>query len=152
MRRLISFFELLGAYAGVRLCPPSRPRNTDLIWPEIPTVADNQRRDYIPKKNYATSRPAAWMLLELAVHNLTNNITLMSKHCKGDSGLCAFSDKTSRKTPPRHRRRAVRETGNPSSPPRIQFPVREYRGEIGHGNQGGLNSRREKSPWQSSAF
>ena len=39
--RLISFFELLGAYVGIRLWAPSRLGNQDLTWLAIPIGADN---------------------------------------------------------------------------------------------------------------
>ena len=94
MRRRISFFELLGEYAGVRLRSPIRSCNTDRIWLEMPTRTGSQGNDYILKKNYKTSRPTSWMLQELAVHNLANNITLMSKRCKAAAGKCPLcSDK-----------------------------------------------------------
>ena len=48
-RRLISFFELLGTYIGIRLCAPNRLKG-DLTWLGIPAVADNLRNDFILRK------------------------------------------------------------------------------------------------------
>ena len=39
--RLISVFELLGAYIGVRLWTPYRICNNDLLWLEVPVVTEN---------------------------------------------------------------------------------------------------------------
>ena len=47
MHRLISFFELLGAYSGVILRTPSWAGNKDLDWLDMPTVAGNAENDYI---------------------------------------------------------------------------------------------------------
>ena len=95
--RLISFFELLGAYIGVRLWTPSLLCNNDLVWSAIPIVTDNIGDDFILRKHYAADSPASWMLRELAPHSLTNNTTIVSKHTKGDSGkLDIWADKISR--------------------------------------------------------
>ena len=84
-RRLISFFELLGAYIGVRLWTPGRQGNKDLIWLAIPTVTDNLGNDFMLSKHYTTERPTSWMLQESAAHSLAANTTIVAKHMKGDS-------------------------------------------------------------------
>ena len=38
------------------------------------------------RTHYATSHPKAWILHVMGVHSLANNITVISKHCIGDSG------------------------------------------------------------------
>ena len=97
MRRIISFSDFLGTYAGARLWAPGRSCNTDLIWLEIPIVTDYQGNNYISEKNYTTYRPNSRMSQELAAHNQTNNIAIISRHCKEDSGLWSlFPYKTSR--------------------------------------------------------
>ena len=48
LHRLISFFELLGNYVGIRLWSPDRLCNTDLMCLEIPIVADKRCNDFIP--------------------------------------------------------------------------------------------------------
>ena len=85
LRRLVSFSELLGTYFGIRMWEPIRSCSKDLIYLEIPIVTDNHGNDYIIKKNYITDRAASWLFRELSVHNLTNNLTVMSRHCEGDS-------------------------------------------------------------------
>ena len=56
--RLISFFELLATYIGIRLRAPSRIDNKDLSWIEIPIVTDNlgatlfQKNVYICTTNF----------------------------------------------------------------------------------------------------
>ena len=71
------------------------------------------------------------MLQETDVHNLTNNVTIISKHPKGSSGKwSSFPDKTGRNHPTNKR-------GCMKSPEfgRTRFPVYEY-----HGG-GGLSSK-----------
>ena len=80
--RLISFFGLLGTYVGIRLWAPSRIGNNDLTWLEIPTVAENIGNDSTVRKLYTSSMPKSGMLLDLAVHSLTTNTTIVSKHMK----------------------------------------------------------------------
>ena len=46
---LISFFELLAAYVGIRLWGPNRIGNKDLSWPATPIVTDNIGNDFILK-------------------------------------------------------------------------------------------------------
>ena len=104
LHRLISSFGLLGNYAAARLWAPGRLCNTDRTWLGIPIVADNQRNYFILKKHYATSRPSDWVLKEMAVRNLTNNVTITSKRYKGDSGTrSAPSEKVGRNPPPTNR-------------------------------------------------
>ena len=83
--RLISFFELLGTYVGVRLWGPSRIGNQDLTWLGIPMVTDNLGNDFILRKHYTSTRPTSWALQELEVHSLTTNTAIISKHMAGDS-------------------------------------------------------------------
>ena len=83
--RRISFFELLGAYIGVRLWAPKRLGKQDLLWIAIPIVTGNLGNDFILRKHYAKTRPTSWMLQELAVHSLTTNTAIISKHMEGDS-------------------------------------------------------------------
>ena len=87
LRRLIGFFELLGTYVGIRLWAPFRSCNKDLIWTGIPISTDDQCGDYILKKKYTSDRPTSSRLRELAVHNLTNNLTVMSSRCAVDSRI-----------------------------------------------------------------
>ena len=84
-RRLISFFALLGPYIGASLWGPNSLGNKDLIWLEIPIVADNLGSDFILRKHYTTARPTSWALQELAAHRLTADATIVSEHMKGDS-------------------------------------------------------------------
>ena len=79
---------------------PSRVKNTDLQWLEIPTTTDNLGNDFILKKKYASERPTAWILQEIAARSMTNNTTIISKRQKGDSGEWSiFADKVSRNIP-----------------------------------------------------
>ena len=71
--RLISCFELLGTYVGIRLSTPGRLGNNDLTWLEIPIAAHNLGNDFILRGLYKSSRPTSWMLQELAAHSLTTN-------------------------------------------------------------------------------
>ena len=89
-RSLISFFELSGAYIGVRLWTPERLRKKDLLWLATPRAADYLGVDFPIGKHYATSRPTSWMLQEMAPHNLTNNAAIISKHSKGVLGNIPF--------------------------------------------------------------
>ena len=50
LRLLLSFFELLGTYACVRLRALIRSRNTDLLWIDILVVSGNNGIGYIPPK------------------------------------------------------------------------------------------------------
>ena len=88
-RRIISFFELLGRYIGVRLWAPNSLCNKVLLWIAIPIVTDNLGNDFILRKHYTTTRPTSWMLQELAAHSLTTNTTIVAKHMKGirENGL-----------------------------------------------------------------
>ena len=45
-QRLISCFELLGTYVGIRLSTPGRLGNNDLTWLEIPIAADTLGNDF----------------------------------------------------------------------------------------------------------
>ena len=83
-RSLISFFELLGTYVGIKLWTPSRIGNQDLTWLEIPIAAVNLGNDFILRKHYNT-RQTSWTLQELASHSLTTNTAIISKRMKGDS-------------------------------------------------------------------
>ena len=96
-QRLISFFELLGTYFGIRLWAPRRLGNNDLTWLEIPITKDNLGNDFTISKLYSSSMLTSWMLQELAVHSLTTNTAIVSKHTKGDSGKRSiWADKLSR--------------------------------------------------------
>ena len=85
MRRLISFFALLGTYHGARLWSPVWGFNRDLAWSEIPSSTDNDGGAYILEKHYTSTWTATWILQELDVHNLTHSIANLGKHGKGDS-------------------------------------------------------------------
>ena len=126
-RTLIRFFELLGTYIGARLWPPGRLRNNDLLWLDIPIVTDNLLGDFILKKHYKTPRPTSWMLRETAVHNLTTNVAIISKHPEANSGKWSlFADKIIR-IPPNPSGERVWKKG--SKPGRSIFLVYEYQGE-----------------------
>ena len=51
LRRLISFFELMGTYAGVKLLTPGRLGSADLLRSEIPVAAENQGKYFTLKSN-----------------------------------------------------------------------------------------------------
>ena len=89
-RRMINFFELLATYIGLRLWSPKRLENKDLQWLEIPMTTDNLGNDFILKKKYASKRPTAWMLQEIAARSLTSNITITSGREKGIQGNRLF--------------------------------------------------------------
>ena len=73
----------------MRLWSPGRGVNRDLGWLEIPIVTDNDGRIYY-EKHCPSTRPTSWMLQELVAHKLARNITSVSKHAKGDSGMWAL--------------------------------------------------------------
>ena len=54
--------------------------NRDLLWLEIPTVANNDLGRLYSGKHYTSQRHTSWILRELAVHNLTHDVTIVSKH------------------------------------------------------------------------
>ena len=86
LHRLISSFELRGTNVWVRLWAPDRLSKTDLLLLAIPTDTGNLGNDFILTKHYATSRPTSWILQEMDVRSLANNVAIISKHHKGDSG------------------------------------------------------------------
>ena len=92
--RLVSFFELLRTYVGIRLWAPSQLGNNDLTWLEIPIVADNLGNDFIIRELYTSSTPTSWMLQEMAVRCLTTNTAIVSKHMKGGSGKWSIRGET----------------------------------------------------------
>ena len=83
-RRLLSFFELLGTYVGIRLWAPSRLGGQDLTWLEITIPTDNLGDDFILRKHYTSTKPTSWMLQEFEVHSLTKNTAIISKRMEGD--------------------------------------------------------------------
>ena len=94
---IISFFELLATYVVIGLWAPNRLENKDLSRLAIPIATDNIGGDFILGKMYAPERPTSWMLQELAAHNLTTNIAIISKRQKGNSGEWSIlADKLSR--------------------------------------------------------
>ena len=86
LRRLISFFEIMGNCAGVGLWTPDRLCNTDLARLAIPIATDNRGNYLILGKLYAMFRSCDWLLREMDVRNLTNSVAITSKHARGDSG------------------------------------------------------------------
>ena len=100
-RRLISFFELLGGYLGIRLWAPSRLGGNDLTLLAIPIATGNLGNDSILRKHYTSSSPSSWMLRELAARSLTTNTAIISKHMKGGSGKWSiWAGKLSRNVSP----------------------------------------------------
>ena len=51
---MIAFAELLGNYVRIIIWGPVRSCNKDLIWIEIPIVADNHANGYIDLYYFAT--------------------------------------------------------------------------------------------------
>ena len=51
--------------------------NRDTVGIEIRAVTYNQGSGYIMRKHYATSRHKSWILQEMDVRNMTNNIALI---------------------------------------------------------------------------
>ena len=94
---LISFFELIGSYIGVRLVTPRRLRNNDLLRVGIPIVADNLRGGFVLKNATTHFAQHLGCFGNLAYHNLTDDVTVISKRSKGYLGKCSIlADKISR--------------------------------------------------------
>ena len=132
-RRLISRLEPLGAQIGVRILAPERLCNNDLLWLEIPIANDDIGGDFIPK-HYAKPILTSWMSQEMAAHNLTNNVTVISKHAKGVPGNGPFCGQDQQKLSPSYKRGSKKIAKRGDS----KIPVYEYYG----GNLSGELERR----------